>query len=104
MVIWNVIRYIIIVGTSRTTVRTFTEAIIVTIRIITWDMVMMIWITIRFIILVRSSRIAIRIYIKVVVIINITIIIIELTHSLTGLENDIKMKSQPAAVDFESIS
>ena len=68
MVIWVVIRYIIIVGTSRSRVRIFTKAISVVIKVITWDMVMMICITIRLIILVRNSRITIRIYIKVVVI------------------------------------
>ena len=62
MVIRIVIRYIIIVGTSRSRVRIFTMAIIVIIKIITWDMIMTIWITIRFIILVRNSRIAIILY------------------------------------------
>ena len=40
VVIWIVIRYIIIVDTSRSTLRIFSKAIIVIIRIITCDIVM----------------------------------------------------------------
>ena len=40
MVIWIVIRYIIIVDTSRSTLRIFIKAIIVITRIITCDIVM----------------------------------------------------------------
>ena len=73
MVIWIVIRYIIIVGTSRSKISIFTKAIIVIIiaiiRIIIWGIIMMIWITITFIIMVRNSRIAIRTYIEVGIII-----------------------------------
>ena len=69
MVIWIIIKYIIIVGAGKGTVRIFTKAATVILRIITWDMVMMIWITITFIILVRNSRIEIRIYNKVTAII-----------------------------------
>ena len=32
------------------------------------------------------------------------IIIIELTHSKTLLENSLKIKSQPATLDFENLS
>ena len=75
MVSWIVIRYIFVVGTNRSRVRIFTEAITVTIKSITLDMVMMTRITIRFIIPVRNSRIAIRIYVKVVDIIIVIIFV-----------------------------
>ena len=40
MVIWIVIRYITIVGTTRRRVSIFTKAIIVIIKIVPWDVVM----------------------------------------------------------------
>ena len=34
----------------------------------------------------------------------IVVVVVELTHSITILENSLKIKPQPAALDFENLS